>query len=266
MPTPAALLGTLTRSQGAGAQVRISNTHASALIGVALFFDAVQFMAVPMFVLPGIGGGLAIIIPFIITCSAFIVLGFWFALKRVNFLTGEQKYLKLIAAFGSLVIDIMPIISALPAITMGTVVVIIGTRIEDTVGKKKELDQMIRQRSRNEARVGRIQNPAVQQQAQQRLAARQRADSNRMAAQFTQGKRNVGDRVSERSIPDLQTGLGVEVDSALARDRSGPRGRLPTYNSWSEDQKRRYRIAMQRKQTRARFAREAQEEFEAQEG
>lgn len=265
MPSLSAVAG-LLRSQQNGAdkkEVRISDGNAAGIIGLALLFDGIQFAVLPIFAIPFIGFILALIIPFVVSFTAFVALGFWFAYLKTNIIGGKQAGLKILAAFGAVAIDLLPLISSLPAITFGAVVIIIGTRIEDTVGTKKELLAVARRRQKQQARVDRFSDPEKRKREQQRLDARNRTESGRMAAQYTQGRRQVSPQESATGTEDLGGVLRGEVDAIETKERTQ---RVKQYDTWNEGQKQRYRMAVARRQYRERLSREAREEGERLEG
>jgi|GEM_PF-1520432 len=123
-------------------KARVGNLMAGLLLGSALLLDLLQFLFSLFHAIPIVGNGIAIIAALYIALFALILFGLWFYMLRVNYFTGKRAALKLIAAFGTFVIEITPVIDALPAITAGVMTMIIASRIEDFVGSEKELAQL----------------------------------------------------------------------------------------------------------------------------
>lgn len=200
-------------------QVRIKNHDIPLFVAASLFFDGLQVVMVPIFALPFIGIPLAVLLPFLVTVTAFILFSFWFATKRVNYFSGKQAYVKVLAVFGTLVIELLPFIGSLPAITGGVAVVIFASRVEDTVGKRRKLEGMVRRRDREARRTDfwagaargalgaiglRNTGNNVETTMQRAQAASHAAQANRRAAQVFQGRRKVTDREAETGIRDLK--------------------------------------------------------------
>lgn len=108
---------------------RIGNVTAFLMISMAVIFDAVQFL---LNFIPGLGQIAGLFITFL-TATIF---GLWFLLLGVSYFGGKKAGLKMTAAFGSVITELVPIVSALPAITMGVVVIIIATWAEDRLPTK----------------------------------------------------------------------------------------------------------------------------------
>lgn len=132
---------------------RIGAIAAIVCVVIALGLDGLQFVfslfhalnlldPVTFGVSGAIGSAIAIVVPFFISILAFLGFGFFFFFSGVNYFSGKRAALKLIAAFGSLVIELVPLLDALPAITAGVVGIIIASRIEDAVGDVKTITHM----------------------------------------------------------------------------------------------------------------------------
>lgn len=106
---------------------RISPVTASFIIGTALIFDGLQFILT----LTVFGS----VLSWFIAMIAWIIFFIWFALLGVNYASGGGK--KLAAAGASLITELIPLIDALPALTLGVTTVIIQHNIE--VRKKQNL-------------------------------------------------------------------------------------------------------------------------------
>lgn len=113
---------------------RISIVAAFSLVAVALVFDSTQDLALFLIVLPGIGAAFDIVISWLVSTLAAIVFGVWFAILGVNYFTGKAPAKKLLIVLGCLIVELVPFLDALPAITFGVVALIIQTRLEDEPG------------------------------------------------------------------------------------------------------------------------------------
>jgi hypothetical protein len=116
-----------TSSVLSGKDKRIGNYAALGLIFLALFFDLLQMTQL----IPLIGLFFAAFSP-VITILAYMVIllvvkGFF----RVEILGGRQVLMRCGGLFGSLIVEFIPLMSAIPATTPGVVALIVATRLED---------------------------------------------------------------------------------------------------------------------------------------
>ncbi len=100
---------------------------------------------------------------------AFIVFGFWFFFLKVNYL-GRNAAVKMLYSLGAVVIEIIPLLDALPGITLAVVGLIVQTRMEDAKAAGKEFDprkalQLTRIAAAKANRSAAIQAARVAQQA-----------------------------------------------------------------------------------------------------
>ncbi len=101
---------------------KIGNVTAGMMIVTALVVDAIQaFLTFSVFLLP-----LSVLITFMAATMFFL----WFALSGVKYI-GNDGGKKLLLALASTVAELVPVINALPATTVGVVGIIVQTRIED---------------------------------------------------------------------------------------------------------------------------------------
>lgn len=115
----------LTLAGKAGAsKKRVGTIAAFFMLATAITFDALQFF---LTFIPFLG----VVINIFITVLAAMIFWLWFLLLGVSYFSGKKMGLKLAAAMGGLIVELVPIIDALPAITVGVTVVIIATRLED---------------------------------------------------------------------------------------------------------------------------------------
>lgn len=110
---------------------RIGIATAIAMVGTALVLDGLQALLFFLNVLPAIGQVLDVVGSWFISFLAVIIFGLWFALCRVNYFTGKKAGMKLLIMLSTVVVELIPILDAIPAITFGVVALIIQTRIED---------------------------------------------------------------------------------------------------------------------------------------
>lgn len=130
---------------------RIGNVAASFLLALALTVDAAQFFVYLIGFVPFIGLIIAAVVPPLITVLAWISFYFIYKLLGVNFIDSATR--KMVTFFGSALIELMPIISSLPAWTLGTLLMILIVRAEDahynkqSVERQQEAAEAIRERS-----------------------------------------------------------------------------------------------------------------------
>ncbi len=70
-------------------------------------------------------------VAYLVTFLAQISLFIWLAILGVSYFGGKKAYQNLIALGSSVIIELVPIISALPAITAATAFIIFNSRAED---------------------------------------------------------------------------------------------------------------------------------------
>jgi len=124
--------GTDASGQAGGPKQRISILTAFCMVALALALDAAQDFAIFLNALPVIGTAIDVVFSWFIAALAAIIFGVWFALLRVNYFTGKKAATKMLIMFSSVVVELIPFLDALPAITFGVVALIIQTRIEDS--------------------------------------------------------------------------------------------------------------------------------------
>jgi hypothetical protein len=120
---------------------KISNITAFFMIIVALLFDLLQFLLTIMV----ITAPLSILVTFFALC----IFGVWFAVLGVNYFSGRKVALKTLSAIGSVIVEMVPLIDGLPAITAGVAGVILGTRLEN-----KAQEPEMQQAGNNRIRFG----------------------------------------------------------------------------------------------------------------
>lgn len=70
-------------------------------------------------------------VAYLVTFLAQITLFIWLAILGVSYFGGRKAYRNLLAIGSSVIIELVPIISALPAITAATAFIIFNSRAED---------------------------------------------------------------------------------------------------------------------------------------
>ncbi len=127
-------------------KMRIGFVATSLLLVVALTLDALQFL---LLFIPG----LDVVFDFFIGVIAIIVFGVWFAILGVNYFSGDRTGAKLLSMVGSSVVELVPLLDALPGITLGVWGIIYAVQKEDAAKKiayeesvKKNLRQQRGQR------------------------------------------------------------------------------------------------------------------------
>lgn len=118
---------------------RVGVITAGFMVGIALLFDLLQFLFSMLHVIPFIGTQIAIGVTWFITVLALGIFGLWFTLLGVKYFTGKQVQAKLVALFGPIALELIPLVGALPAITAGVVVLIVISRYEDAAVQNNPL-------------------------------------------------------------------------------------------------------------------------------
>lgn len=99
---------------------KISTINAVFLIGAALLFDGIQFVLT----LTVIGTVAA----WFVSAFAWILFLIWFALLGTNYFD-KGAGTKILTVFASVIAELMPLVNALPGITLGVVALIVQNRI-----------------------------------------------------------------------------------------------------------------------------------------
>ena len=134
------------------ANARIKNFPAVMILGVALLFDAAQFMATMLMVLPILGLPLAFALSMVITVSGYAILytvvGILF---RVTPLGDDGNFM----ALGLTALEFIPGVSGfLPGTTASMAALIVGSRLKDNAGDKaKNLSSLVVRQRREMVRM-----------------------------------------------------------------------------------------------------------------
>lgn len=113
-------------------KLQIGNAGAVGLLALALFFDATQFVFTLLAPVPVVGV-VGIVIAFVTTLVAYLVIPVCLVLffPNLQLLRGRQGLGKLASLLTPLVIELVPFLAAIPALTPGLLAFIVLTRIED---------------------------------------------------------------------------------------------------------------------------------------
>ncbi len=109
---------------------RIGSSATFFLLLTAILFDGIQFLA---FFIPGVN----IVVEFLVTTVALVVFGIWFAILGVNYFSGSNLGTKVAAMFGGTVIELVPLLDALPGITLSVWGIIWATKKEDAAKREE---------------------------------------------------------------------------------------------------------------------------------
>lgn len=119
----------------------IGTFTAMALVGVAILFDGLQIIATFLHILPIplVATALATLIPFYISIVAQMIFFMWFALLGVNANAGNRVFSKrFFIAMGTFIAEFVPLINALPVITVSVISLIAVSRAEDALGSPRK--------------------------------------------------------------------------------------------------------------------------------
>ncbi|MEO6536429.1 MAG: hypothetical protein ABIT47_01945 [Candidatus Paceibacterota bacterium] len=104
-------------------EYRIGLISGGFMIMTAIVLDCVQVLLAFT--------GVLVLASDLITFIAAPTFGIWFLMMRVNYFGGKKAMVKVTSMLTTLVVELVPIVDALPGITMGVVTVIFATRSED---------------------------------------------------------------------------------------------------------------------------------------
>lgn len=120
--------GRRDRSSGAEAPVRIGMLTAGLLVGVALLFDGAQGLVTLIASVPLLQS--VILMAWYLSGLAFVLFLLWFKFLGVDYLERNAN-VKLITIVLAFAFESVPIVSMIPALTLGVVAMILVTRYED---------------------------------------------------------------------------------------------------------------------------------------
>jgi|GEM_PF-6830794 len=130
-------------------QIRINFLWAFFLVGVALLIDALQgLLDLLGTIIPGL-----FIVPWFMSGAAFILFFLWFKLLHVNYLDRNAST-KLFIMLASAVVELVPLVNMIPAITLGVVSLIVVSRMEDGENFLSNLSRDRRSKQSPEERAG----------------------------------------------------------------------------------------------------------------
>lgn len=118
-------------------QTRITTTAAVLLLTIAVLVDGLQFFTKFLHLVPFVGNALAIVIGIF---SSFIAgFGYWFWYRLNDIGMFDRAYAKGLVYAGMFVIEMIPLLNALPGWTLSTAVTIALVRREDqTYNEEKQ--------------------------------------------------------------------------------------------------------------------------------
>lgn len=111
-------------------KVRVGNVTAGFMLATAVLLDCFQFF-LNLLPIPVIGWLLSTLIGIFALC----LFSIWFVLLGVGILGGRKAGMKMTSAMLAPVIEILPLVGALPGTTLGVLGLIIASRLEDTTKK-----------------------------------------------------------------------------------------------------------------------------------
>lgn len=183
---------------------RVGDFTAGLLICFALLCDLIQFVLSFLHVVPIAGNALAFVLVLFVTIIAYISLGLWFALLGINYFTGKKAALKVLTMLATIGIELIPLVDALPAITAGTIVMVLVSRLEDTTGLKAKnmtAEALNKNRTQTLATISSMANPIGKARMISEVAGRvlktpnddQLIDQESEADEFSRNERARGD-------------------------------------------------------------------------
>ena len=109
----------------------VAATTFALMVAVALLFDAVQVGADLMHAIPLVGNASAVIFTVLLDIWAYLTFWFWFKIHGVSFMNPKRA----MALNGGLLIELIPIVNALPAWTLAVVIIFVTTKAEEEIAK-----------------------------------------------------------------------------------------------------------------------------------
>lgn len=104
---------------------QVSNIVAVLIISVAVFFDLVQALIDVFHFIPVVGNIFAMVATWLVSAVAFFIFWFWFMLYGVHFNTTKR----VASMGGGFLIELIPVLNALPAWTLAVILVILTARM-----------------------------------------------------------------------------------------------------------------------------------------
>ncbi len=142
---------------------RISGFSFWAIIACTLVIDGIQFVLT----LTVVGSAVALVLGLL---SGF-TLWLTFTLHGVKY-SGTRGLKKMAASFGTMVLEVIPFINALPLVTVGAFILILQTRAEDREKQKQEEESRVQQQRQQR------EEQEMQARAQQQAANDQEEEDN----------------------------------------------------------------------------------------
>jgi len=170
---------------------RIGALTAGLLFGIAGLLDIIQFFVT---FIPFVD----VILDWFIAVIGLITFGIWFAMLDVNYFQGKKAAGKIAAVFGTAIVEMVPILDALPAITLGVLTVVFLTWNEDKAEAQRIAEEEEAQHVAPDTRPYARRDEGVIQ-AQQRRDAEIAANKERIAARKARVKEQVGYSAQEES-------------------------------------------------------------------
>jgi hypothetical protein len=226
--------------------VRINNISAVFLTITALMFDAVQAFLNVLIYVPVLGlvslGAL-----YLVAFCAWIAFGIWFAILRVNYFTGKQMAMKVVALFAVLILGSIPVLSFIPELTAGVLVMILATRIEDTVGNKKQLTGIADKRVATRDKMRKAQNDRLKAARESGKEGADKKAEKKSAKETKQYDRKVRKenfdmvrRVASGTPKRPVDGMGREPQQTAPYRHAGEKSEESEYESEFPDELERY--------------------------
>lgn len=116
---------------------RIGNIQAFMMIFIAVLADFIQMITKLLHAIPVVGNAAALFIGWGITLFLTIIFFSWFLVIGVNYFDKAAR--KIILYFGSVIIELIPLVNAIPAWTFMVVTMIMVVRLEDRAYNKKQV-------------------------------------------------------------------------------------------------------------------------------
>jgi hypothetical protein len=110
---------------------RVSGVSMGFMIAIAAIFDLLQFLLT----LTVIGSLLA----WLVTVFAGMIFFVWFLILGINYFSGKKAAAKVGTILSTSVLEFIPILNALPTITIGVITIALVSRMEDRMSAKERV-------------------------------------------------------------------------------------------------------------------------------
>lgn len=195
------------QSSGGKPKKRIGILMGIFIVGFAGLIDLLQLFMFVFNALPVIGQAIVFIVPPILGIIGQITLAIWFKLCGVNYFSGKQASMKLVAIFGPGILEVAPVTAGMPLMALGASLMIALSRIEDKMAHEEQ------QKNTKQAQTLQQQQsapPPLARNEQMRAPQQQPERGGRQQPAYAQnGQQTPGS--PQQGVPPQQPELGRQL-------------------------------------------------------